>query len=198
MNHGVPYVRCMAPPDVSEKPPWLRTKVVMPSDIGVRDTLGSCGLRTVCDSSRCPNLGECWGRGHATFMILGDRCTRSCRFCAVPSGGPLSPDLGEPERIAEAVGRLGLRHVVITSVTRDDLPDGGAGMFSDTVRQIRWNHPGTRVEPSYPTCKGTAGLWKRSWNPPRRCWAQSETVRLPQWIRDRRFLRAFTKRSRNG
>ena len=149
--------------------------------------MGSCGLRTVCDSSRCPNLGECWGRGHATFMILGDRCTRSCRFCAVPSGGPLSPDLGEPERIAEAVGRLGLRHVVITSVTRDDLPDGGAGMFSDTVRQIRWNHPGTRVELLIPDLQGDRGALETVLeSSPEVLGHNLETVRSLQWIRDRR------------
>ena len=187
MNHGLPYVRCMAPPDVSEKPPWLRTKVVMPSGMGVRGALGSCGLRTVCDSSRCPNLGECWGKGHATFMILGGRCTRSCKFCAVPSGRPFEADPGEPARVLETVGRLGLRHAVITSVTRDDLPDGGAEMFADTVRQIRWDHPGTTVELLIPDLQGDRKALETVLEAaPDVLGHNLETVRSLQWIRDRR------------
>lgn len=185
MNHGVPYVRCMAPPDVSEKPPWLRTRAGLASGIGVREALG--GLRTVCDSSRCPNLGECWGKGHATFIILGSRCTRSCAFCAVPSGEPSDADEGEAERVAEAVKRLGLRHAVITSVTRDDLPDGGARIFADTVRQIRWNCPGTTVELLIPDLQGDRkALETILESSPDVLGHNLETVRSLQWIRDRR------------
>lgn len=187
MNHVVPYVRCMALPDVSEKPPWLRTKVVLPSGIRVRGALDCCGLRTVCDSSRCPNLGECWGNGHATFMILGGRCSRSCHFCAVPSGKPLEVDLGESERVSEAVSRLGLRHTVITSVTRDDLPDGGAGIFADTVRRIRWNNPGTIIELLIPDLQGDRQALETILEAaPDVLGHNLETVRSLQWIRDRR------------
>jgi len=149
--------------------------------------LGSCGLRTVCDSSRCPNLGECWGNGHATFIILGERCTRSCLFCAVPSGRPSEADPDEPARVAEAVGRLGLRHAVITSVTRDDLPDGGAGMFAETVRQVRWNNPGTAVELLIPDLQGDRkALETVLGSAPDVLGHNLETVRSLQRIRDRR------------
>ncbi|MBI0581558.1 MAG: lipoyl synthase [Methanomassiliicoccales archaeon] len=144
----------MPSPDAAERPPWLRTKAIISQGASVRGELLSDRLRTVCDSSRCPNLGECWGKGHATFIILGDRCTRSCRFCAVPSGTPSGPDPDEPCRVAEAVKRLGLRHAVVTSVTRDDLPDGGASAFAEVVREIRWNNPGTTVELLIPDLQG--------------------------------------------
>jgi lipoic acid synthetase len=98
-------------------------------------------LATVCQSALCPNIGECFGRGVATFMILGTRCTRRCRFCAVEKGTPEAVDAMEPSRVALAAQQLGLTHVVVTSVTRDDLPDGGAGHFVDTVRHIRKNAP---------------------------------------------------------
>lgn len=187
MNHGVPYVRCMAPLDVSEKPPWLRTRATSASDVSVRGALGSCGLRTVCDSSRCPNLGECWGKGHATFMVLGSRCTRNCRFCAVPSGRPDEVDPAEPELVAEAVGRLGLRHAVITSVTRDDLPDGGSGILAETVRRVRWNVPGTTVELLIPDLQGDRkALETVMGSAPDVLGHNLETVRSMQWIRDRR------------
>ncbi|MHC1680579.1 MAG: lipoyl synthase [Methanomassiliicoccales archaeon] len=177
----------MAPPDVSEKPPWLRTKAVLLSGIDVRGALGSCGLRTVCDSSRCPNLGECWGKGHATFIILGDRCTRSCRFCAVPSGKPSEPDPDEPARVAEAVKSLGLRHAVVTSVTRDDLPDGGANIFAEVVREIRWNNPGTTVELLISDLQGDRrALASILESAPDVLGHNLETVRSLQWIRDRR------------
>ena len=103
-------------------------------------------LVTVCEEARCPNLGECWSKGTATFMIMGDTCTRSCRFCAVKTGRgePLDPD--EPRRVADAVAKLGLRHVVITSVDRDDLRDGGAAHFAAVIRAIRTSAPGTTVE----------------------------------------------------
>lgn len=116
--------------------------------------LQAMGLHTVCQSARCPNVGECFGRGTATFMILGDRCTRDCRFCAVQHGPPALPDPDEPRRVAEAAAGLGLRHVVVTSVTRDDLADGGALQFAATVRAIRELLPGARVEVLVPDFSG--------------------------------------------
>ncbi|HOJ69666.1 MAG TPA: lipoyl synthase [Candidatus Hydrogenedentes bacterium] len=112
----------------------------------VRELLDGLHLHTVCQSARCPNLGECWARRTATFMILGNTCTRHCRFCAVRSGTPLPVDETEPERVAEAVRRLGLAHTVVTMVTRDDLPDGGAGIVARTIRAIRKDSPATTVE----------------------------------------------------
>jgi len=121
------------------KPDWLRTAV--PSGAAFEATnerLRAYGINTVCSSARCPNLAECWGHGAATFMILGDTCTRHCRFCAVRTGNPQGAiDETEPERVARAVGELGLSYVVLTSVDRDDLPDLGAGTFAETVRQVR-------------------------------------------------------------
>jgi lipoic acid synthetase len=112
-------------------------------------------LHTVCEEARCPNLGECWSRGTATFMILGDVCTRACGFCAVRTGLPgRPPDPDEPRRVAEAVARMGLRHAVVTSVNRDDQPDGGAGIFADTIREIRALVPGCAVEVLVPDFKG--------------------------------------------
>jgi lipoic acid synthetase len=112
-------------------------------------------LHTVCEEAHCPNLGECWSRGTATFMILGDVCTRACGFCAVRTGLPgRAPDPDEPRRVADAVARMGLRHAVITSVNRDDQKDGGAGIFAETIRAIRARVPGCRVEVLIPDFKG--------------------------------------------
>jgi lipoic acid synthetase len=112
-------------------------------------------LHTVCEEAHCPNLGECWSRGTATFMILGDVCTRACGFCAVRTGLPARPpDAGEPARVADAVERMGLRHAVVTSVNRDDQADGGAGVFASTVRAIRARVPGCAVEVLVPDFKG--------------------------------------------
>lgn len=116
--------------------------------------LGAMGVHTVCQSARCPNLGECFGRGTATFMILGDRCTRDCRFCAVEHGAPAPVDPDEPRRVAEAAARLGLRHIVVTSVTRDDLSDGGASHFAATIAAVRELLPGARVEVLVPDFGG--------------------------------------------
>ncbi|MCX6650770.1 MAG: lipoyl synthase [Methanomassiliicoccales archaeon] len=188
MNHGQTYAQYMAPPDVVEKPPWLRTRVASPArSQGMRSSLSASGLRTVCDSSRCPNLGDCWGQGHATFMLLGDVCTRDCRFCAVPCGDPGPVDEGEPSRVAEAVKCMGLRHVVITSVTRDDLEDGGAEMFAETVRQVRWMNPGTSIEVLVPDLQGRrSSLEAVAMSSPEVLGHNLETVRSLQWIRDAR------------
>jgi lipoic acid synthetase len=112
-------------------------------------------LHTVCEEAHCPNLGECWSRGTATFMILGEVCTRACGFCAVRTGLPeRPPDPDEPRRVADAVARMGLRHAVVTSVNRDDQPDGGAGIFAATIREIRAQVPGCAVEVLVPDFKG--------------------------------------------
>ncbi len=129
------------------KPPWL--KVRLPSGDGfaeVRRLIRDQRLHTVCHEAKCPNLGECWGNRTATVMILGDVCTRNCAFCAVSPGRPLPPDPEEPRRVAHSVRTLGLRYAVITSVTRDDLPDGGAGHFAATVRAIRETSPRCLIE----------------------------------------------------
>src|SRR5262249_47497558 len=119
-------------------PEWLKRPI---PDAGgtyfTRDLVGELGLETICESARCPNRSECWTRRTATFMVLGDVCTRPCGFCAVPRGHPEPVALDEPDRLAEACARLGLRHVVITSVTRDDLPDGGAEHFRQCILAVR-------------------------------------------------------------
>ncbi len=113
------------------------------------------GLNTVCESARCPNMGECWEHRTATFMILGNVCTRACGFCAVPSGKPAAPpDEQEPERVAEAVERMGLRYAVVTSVNRDDQPDGGAAIFARTITRIRERVPGCKIEVLIPDFRG--------------------------------------------
>ncbi|MGD8298326.1 MAG: lipoyl synthase [Desulfobacterales bacterium] len=137
------------------RPEWL---VLPPTDLKAADRmekrLAHLQLATVCQSAHCPNLGECFSRATATFMILGTRCTRRCRFCAVDKGAPGPPDAKEPDRIAMAVRQMGLIHAVVTSVTRDDLPDGGAGQFAGTIRQIRDQCPGVSVEVLVPDFGG--------------------------------------------
>ncbi len=129
------------------KPDWLRIKAPTGENFArMRELTRSCGLSTVCDASQCPNISDCWSRGHATFLLLGPRCTRSCAFCAVESGIPGPPDREEPARVAGAVGKMGLLYVVITSVTRDDLADQGAGHYAETVERIREASPATRIE----------------------------------------------------
>ncbi len=138
------------------KPDWLRVRA--PTGDGfarTREAARRNGLRTVCDSSHCPNISDCWSRGHATFMVLGSRCTRNCAFCAVEHGEPEAVDAGEPVKVAGAVRDLGLGHVVITSVTRDDLPDQGAGHLRAVVEAIRAISPGTSVELLIPDMRGS-------------------------------------------
>jgi lipoic acid synthetase len=120
----------------------------------MRNLVSTHQLHTVCESASCPNIGECWGRGTATFMILGNRCTRNCRFCDVVPGEMEAPDLEEPRRVAEAVRILGLTHAVITSVTRDDLPDGGASLWAETIQQIRALNPDCCIEVLIPDFQG--------------------------------------------
>lgn len=136
-------------------PPWIRVRVPAGGTAAaVYDLLGQKALHTVCQGAQCPNRHECFSRGTATFMILGDVCTRDCLFCAVRTGRPGAPDPGEPGRVAEAAARMGLRHVVVTSVTRDDLPDGGAAVFAATIRAIRERLSGAIVEVLTPDFMG--------------------------------------------
>ncbi len=136
-------------------PEWFR--VPAPGSEGYRalkNLMRGLNLHTVCESARCPNIGECWNSGTATFMILGDVCTRSCGFCAVKTGRPESLDTEEPERVAEAVQTMGLRHAVVTSVNRDELPDGGARIFAETIYAIRRLCRHTKVEVLIPDFQG--------------------------------------------
>jgi lipoic acid synthetase len=139
----------------ARKPEWLKVKAPgSPSYVRLKELMSNLRLHTVCEEAHCPNIGECWHHGTATFMILGEVCTRACRYCAVAHGRPDPLDLAEPARVADAVAAMELRYVVVTSVDRDDLPDGGAGVFADTIRQIRTRVPGCRVEVLIPDFKG--------------------------------------------
>lgn len=131
----------------ARKPDWLRARLPNgPDYLETRRNVDEHKLHTVCQSAQCPNLGECWSRGTATVMILGNVCTRSCTFCAVQTGRPTELDLGEPARVAESIARMKLRHVVITSVARDDLRDGGASVWAATIRATRHRNPATTIE----------------------------------------------------
>lgn len=142
-------------PEHLRKPEWLKVRLGAEAGYAtVSGTLGDESLHTICQSGACPNLGECWRAGTATVMILGDVCTRSCRFCAVRTGRPLPPDPEEPVRVARAIARMKLRHAVITSVDRDDLPDGGAALWAETVQAVRTLSPGTTMETLVPDFKG--------------------------------------------
>jgi lipoic acid synthetase len=138
------------------RPEWLRVKFFNgPNYQELKRIMRGLGLHTVCESARCPNMGECWEHRTATFMILGNICTRACGFCAVPSGKPAAPpDEQEPDRVAEAVERMGLRYAVVTSVNRDDQPDGGAAIFARTIAEIRSRVPDCKVEVLIPDFRG--------------------------------------------
>ena len=145
-----------------EKPPWLRVRVRMtPAFEAVQRAVREQRLHTVCASAACPNLGECWGRGTATFMIGGNLCTRRCGFCDVPTGRPAPLDEGEPERVAQAVQQLGLAFAVITCVARDDLADGGAEQMAQTVLAIRRRCPNTGIEVLIADYKGSEAALRR-------------------------------------
>jgi len=138
-----------------QKPDWLRIKLTTGGNYSeIKDMMRSKTLHTVCEEARCPNIYECWSNRTATFMILGDICTRACRFCAVNTGMPTELDLQEPERVAEAAEQMDLRHCVVTSVARDDLADGGASIFAATIRAIRKRLPFCRVEVLIPDFQG--------------------------------------------
>jgi lipoyl synthase len=144
------------PANAHPRPDWLRVKFFGGERYqDLKRIMRTLDLHTVCESARCPNMGECWEHGTATFMILGDICTRACGFCAVPSGKPVGPpDENEPLRVAEAAARMGLRYVVVTSVNRDDQPDGGAHIFVRTISELRQRIPGCKVEVLIPDFRG--------------------------------------------
>ncbi len=142
-------------PQRQHRPDWLKVKVPGGENFArLKNLIDSHKLHTVCEEARCPNMAECWNAGTATFMILGDICTRSCGFCAVKTGRPVELDLEEPYRVAEAIRIMGVKHAVITSVNRDELPDGGASVFAETIRQARIVNPGLRVEVLIPDFRG--------------------------------------------
>ena len=137
------------------KPEWLKVRAPgSPSYLRLKELMRDLKLHTVCEEARCPNIGECWTHGTATFMILGDVCTRACGYCAVGHGRPHAVDPAEPTRVADAVRTLGLAHVVVTSVDRDDVPDGGASIFAATIREIRERTPTASIEVLIPDFRG--------------------------------------------
>lgn len=136
-------------------PDWIKSRAPTGKAVAeTRATVRALGLHTVCEEAQCPNLGECWSHHTATVMLLGDTCTRACRFCAVGHGRPIPVDPDEPRRVAEAVARLGLKHVVMTSVNRDDLPDGGAGHFAATATAVKERLPDCTIEVLIPDLQG--------------------------------------------
>jgi lipoic acid synthetase len=145
--------------DRQRLPVWMKLKMPKGESYSrVKNLVEQHGLHTICTSGNCPNIGECWNRGTATFMILGDICTRRCKFCAVKSGKPLPPDLEEPEKVAESVRIMGVKHCVITSVDRDDLDDQGAGIWAQTIREVKRVNPETRIEVLIPDFRGKEEL----------------------------------------
>jgi len=140
------------------KPEWLKVRAPGSDNyLRLRGIMRELKLNTVCEDAHCPNIGECWHHGTATFMILGDVCTRACTYCAVAHGRPATLDIDEPRRVGEAVEKMALKYTVITSVDRDDLPDGGAGIFAETIRDIKRRLPDCRVEVLIPDFKGERG-----------------------------------------
>ncbi|HEX7767434.1 MAG TPA: lipoyl synthase [Nitrospira sp.] len=136
-------------------PAWFKVKAQTgPDYLDIKQTMDRLKLHTICEEARCPNRWECWNARTATFLILGDICTRRCHYCSVETGRPMAVDHGEPQRVAEAVQALGLRHAVITSVNRDELPDGGASIFAETIRQTRALTPGCTIEVLIPDFEG--------------------------------------------
>jgi len=143
-------------PRPGRRPPWIKVRAPAGETYEwLRDMMRSKSLHTVCEEARCPNLGECWGSGTATFLLMGDTCTRSCGFCDIQTGRPSPLDWLEPERVARAVQAMDLRHAVITSVNRDERPDGGAPIFALVIRRIRQLQPGCSVEVLIPDFKGS-------------------------------------------
>jgi len=158
MRQALPVIQTDSPPaPQGRKPAWLKVRAPGgPNYMRLQALMRAQNLHTVCEEARCPNIGECWEDRTATFMILGDVCTRRCGFCAVSHGRPSWEDWGEPDRVGQTVARLGLEHVVVTSVNRDDLADGGAEIFARTIRAIRREAPACRVEVLIPDFQGGA------------------------------------------
>ena len=147
MNHSLTILPPALVPGKDRKPSWLKMKMPAGDEyFNLLKLVNDQNLHTVCQSAKCPNMGECWAAGTATLMILGDVCTRSCGFCHIATGRPPTLDLDEPRRVGHAVNQMNLKHVVITSVNRDELPDGGAAIWAETIREIRGQSPGTNVE----------------------------------------------------
>jgi lipoic acid synthetase len=154
MAHVIPLTEV---PQRNPKPEWLKVRAPGSDTYRhLKELMRQLELHTVCEEAHCPNIGECWDYGTATFMILGDVCTRACGYCAVGHGRPVAVDPAEPARVGNAVDRLGLSYVVITSVDRDDLSDGGASMFAGTIEAIRQRRPDTRIEVLIPDFRGDA------------------------------------------
>jgi lipoic acid synthetase len=154
MDFVIQEIQTIEPPR-PRRPEWLKARI--PGGVNyaqIKELVSTHKLHTVCEEARCPNMGECWNNGTATFMILGDICTRSCGFCAVKTGKPIGLDADEPRRVAEAVKLLNVRHAVITSVNRDELYDGGAQIFAETILQTRALNPHTKIEVLIPDFKG--------------------------------------------
>jgi len=175
-----------AEPTPGRRPEWLRVKLGQtPEYWRVKSLMRAQTLHTVCEEAFCPNLGECWSRGTATFLLMGDICTRSCRFCNVKTGKPLPLDEAEPRRVAESVREMNLRHVVLTSVDRDDQPDGGAHIFANAIREIRAAQPGCTVEVLIPDFKADPATLKLVMDErPEILNHNTETVpRLSRWVR---------------
>ena len=142
-----------------QKPDWLKIRVPAGKEyLGIREIVNRHKLHTICTSGNCPNMYDCWERGTATLMILGDVCTRSCGFCNVKTGKPAPADPGEPERVAESVRLMGLKHCVLTSVDRDDMNDGGAGLWAATIRAVKEKNPGITIEALIPDFQGKKEL----------------------------------------
>ena len=145
--------------DVLKKPDWLKIRLHRTAEYAdVQRIMERHGLHTICTSGMCPNKAECWSRRTATFMILGEICTRNCRFCATRSGRPLPPDPSEPGEVAQSARLMQLRHIVVTSVTRDDLPDGGAAHWAATVRAVRKENPDATIELLIPDLDANSAL----------------------------------------
>ena len=141
---------------MTRKPDWLKISLPQGKEyLNVKDVIARKKLHTICVSGKCPNMSECWGRGTATFMILGDICTRACRFCSVKTGSPQGiVDWDEPDRLAESIKKMNLKHAVLTSVDRDDLPDGGAGFWATTVKRVKEVNPELTIETLIPDFNG--------------------------------------------
>ena len=164
-THRFPKPQNDAATPAPRKPEWLKVRLAQGGiSSAVGETLRRHGLHTVCDEARCPNKGECWGGGTATVMLMGETCTRACRFCHVKMGAPSPLDPEEPENLARAVRELALKYLVVTSVDRDDVPDGGASHFAAAISALRGESPKTLVEVLIPTSRASRRTW--TWSPP--------------------------------